>query len=584
MSNLVDEIKLHNIAEVVSIYVRLLNAGSGRKKGCCPFHREKTPSFYIDEREGYFKCFGCGEGGDIITFVEKIKGCDFNQATDYLCELFGIDKSKFLPTTQEQQEIEKTKSFYQAMDIINDYFVRCLKNDTSAMNYVKNIRGLNNETLDEFKFGLAKNNIFELRNYCNENGVDNDLLLKCGVIKKDETGKEYLFFRDRIMIPIHNKDGKIIAFGGRIYRKEDENGEIKLAKYLNSSENSFFKKGSILFNLNRAKKYLDKRDENEKNSSFIVVEGYMDAIALWQNGFKTGIAPLGTSITEQHLRNIICYCQKPVFIFDSDNAGKKASIRACEMMFNIIRTGIVPKFLTLQGAKDIDEFLKKYTSEDLKKQVAEALEIDDFLFKTKCEKFFKKDVKTDKIISPNQVAELKKEIMYFINIIPDELLKEQYKRYFNNKIYETFFGRRSIFNKRYNFNETKKLVIISNKIEDIEKKIIAYLLKDKEYLEENEEFNESIFFMFSNNSKQLFIKLSGEVQEDIDAFFNKNCDKTLEKYSIKKNTSDIIDKLITQWHLLKIENNNTLSQEQKILEIKKIRDKFANILDKNEND
>ena len=277
-------------------------------------------------------------------------------------------------------------------------------NRSHVANYSKTSQGIGDlyDSVDQLatmfckeqKLGLVKNNIAELISYCKKNNIEEKDIINTGVIKNKHTASsfdddKYLFFRNRIMIPIHNTNGKIVAFGGRIYKNDD-----KTAKYLNSSENDFFKKGQILFNLHRAKMNLNK------DNSLIVVEGYMDTITLWQNAFKTAIAPLGTSITETHLKTIINFCKTPIFIFDSDIAGQKAAIRCCEMLFPILQTGIIPKFLTLQSAKDCDEFLNKFSKESLKRQIDNAIEINEFLFQQKIKKY--------NVKNPNQKAQFQK--------------------------------------------------------------------------------------------------------------------------------------------------------------------------------
>ena len=301
-------------------------------RSCLFLHHEKTPSFHLDDNKGLWHCFGCGEGGNIFTFIQKIKGCDFPRAVDELCDIFGIDKRKYI-IYQDEEEAEKSKNFYQTMEIVAEFYKENLRQNQDALDYLHIVRGLSDKTLEGFGFGLADNDINKILQYCIGKGCCEQDLIKCGIIKEPENEdgferRKYLFFRDRIMIPIHNSQGKIVAFGGRVYKAGDDG-----AKYLNSSENDYFKKGNILFNFNRAKRNL------KKDNYLIIVEGYMDAIALYSHGFNTAIAPLGTSITEEHLNTILNYCDKPLFLFDSDNAGQKASMRACEMLFSMLNTG-----------------------------------------------------------------------------------------------------------------------------------------------------------------------------------------------------------------------------------------------------
>ena len=238
-----DEILSHKLSETIGRFCRLQNEGAGRKKCRCPFHHEKTPSFHLDDNKGLWHCFGCGEGGNVFTFLQKIRGYDFKQAVDELCEFFSIDKSKYIAITDSYNANEKGLTFYQITDVVARYYQECLAMNEEAYSYLRDIRCINNDILKEFCFGVAENDYEGLISYCAKNGVSVDDLILCGIVKQDEQNKDkkWLFFRDRIIIPIRNEQGKIVAFGGRIY-KHGDNG----AKYLNSSENFFFQKRQLV--------------------------------------------------------------------------------------------------------------------------------------------------------------------------------------------------------------------------------------------------------------------------------------------------------------------------------------------------
>ena len=573
-----NEILSHRLSDVVGKFVHLKNEGAGRKKCCCPFHHEKTPSFHLDDNKGLWHCFGCGEGGNIFTFIQKIKNYDFPQAVDELCEIFSIDKSKYI-SIQSEEDVEKTKGFYQTMDNIKNYYQESLLNNQDALDYLLNIRELDRDTLEEFGFGLADDDLNKIINYCKIRDITTDMLVNCGILKEndyfdiDDNGEKirqkYLFFKNRIMIPIHNQQGKVVAFGGRIYKTNDDG-----AKYLNSSENWYFKKGNLLFNFNRAKKHLNK------DNYLIIVEGYMDAITLWQHGIHTAIAPLGTSITDFHLKTIFSYCQNPIFVFDSDNAGQKASIRACEMIFSMIKVGIVPKFCTLKGAKDVDEFLKKYTKQDLMEQLENSPEIQKFLFENKAKQF--------DLNNPNQVAVLQKELLELNNRMIDNILKENYKTYFqteikkinlkneenNNKFYNIKNKKNSI--KKNTFNDNKKYQIPSinkDSLDFLEKKIIALLLSSKELFEEIEE-SDDMLSRFLPKNQQLLKNLieKNEVLKTnfCKKYFPEDVYQAITQASIDFNKyKTIFNNIKIQWELTKIETSD-LPPEIKMEERKKI--------------
>ena len=567
MADIVSDIKNFPISNIISRYCRLNNCGAGRKKSCCPFHHEKTPSFYVNDSEGYFHCFGCNEGGDVISFVQKKHSCDFIQAIDILCGYLGIDKSKY--QSKDIQYVQRQSSFYQTMSVINNYFIETLKYDIEAKNYVLKIRNLSIDTIKTFGIGLVKNNIAELISYCKKNNIEEKDIINTGVIKNKHTASsfdddKYLFFRNRIMIPIHNTNGKIVAFGGRIYKNDD-----KTAKYLNSSENDFFKKGQILFNLHRAKMNLNK------DNSLIVVEGYMDTITLWQNAFKTAIAPLGTSITETHLKTIINFCKTPIFIFDSDVAGQKAAIRCCEMLFPILQTGIIPKFLTLQSAKDCDEFLNKFSKESLKRQIDNAIEINEFLFQQKIKKY--------NVKNPNQKAQFQKEINFFLNEIKDPILKQNYDKFFKNELWK--ITNINSYNRSKNLNGADisniKIQFYSNNLDFIEKQIISFLLENR-YLLENEDINTNILPKFSKKNQSIlstFLK-----DNSLNDNNNKSENEFIKRYSInidsvykKHNIENIMKSLCITWKIQFIKNSN-LDQKLKDIEIKKLIDSKKKLL------
>ena len=521
---LVNEIKTFSISNVIGRYVKLKRSGAGKWLCLCPFHHEKTPSCNIDDREGFFKCFGCGEGGDVIKFIERIKGCDFKQAVDYLCDILNIDKTKYIvkTTSKQQNIIDKQQVFVNTTKIVAEYYRNNLLSNKEAYSYVLNIRNLNEDTIKEFLIGFSDNDVAGLLNFCKQNNVCEEDVISAGILrqslKTEHNGGKYLFFRDRIMIPIHNVSGKIVAFGGRIFKANDNN-----AKYLNSPENDYFKKGSLLFNLNRAKKFLDR------NSALIIVEGYMDVISLWQAGIKTAVAPLGTSITEKHLATILNICKTPIFFFFFDTAGQRASIRACEMLMPMLKTGILPRFCTLNGAKDVDEYLQKYSADSLRSQFNTADEINVCLFKSKLQQY---DIK-----NPNQKAKLEKELNDCISKIDDDILKKNYKDFFRKTLWKVIsadFGNKKQYvnstNNNFGFLQNKINTSKLN-IDIIEKQIVACIL-NKQELMDNEDFIDNVLMKMNKKNRNIIDDLPNDKDR---------CEIFLQKYLPNINNDEIVE-------------------------------------------
>ena len=584
MSDIIDEIKTHRLSTVIEKFVRLQNEGTGRKKCCCPFHHEKTPSFHLDDRNGLYHCFGCGAGGDVFTFIQDYKHCDFAQAIDYLCEILNIDKSKYIVTSEEAiRKANETKTFHQVMDVVAGYYQECLKEDNEAYEYVKTQREMDAITLKEFQLGVADDNCEKLIGYCRIRDIDENMLENCGIIKTGHhvDGEAYkrLFFYNRIIIPIHNSQGNIVAFGGRIYKTNDDNN----AKYLNSSDSDFFKKGQVLFNLHRAKNFVGKNNDGD-DTPFLIVEGYMDVITLWQHGFKTAIAPLGTSITEKHLRIIFNYCHNPIFVFDSDNAGKKATIRACDMICSMLKTGITPKICTLCGAKDVDEFLKKYTRNDLEQQLSNAMELYEFILEEKKHKF--------DLTNPNSVAQLQKEIFQLVNSIPDDILRENYSIFFRNELRtimntqmsiitrKSFSSSKRIYSKYVKFdNHTNKNMpsCYNKSLDYTEKRILAVLIQ-LSALQDDSEIQENIVPRFLQKNQDLLINMQEKNDEQKNIF----CDHYLNDIPAVERSNinmmrNVLNNLLIQWELTHLEGSN-LPMEVKNEERKKILAKKKKIL------
>ena len=328
-----------NIEDVISSYVTLKRAGSNLV-GCCPFHSERTPSFTVFRNTENFYCFGCGAGGDVITFVMKMENVDYMTAIEHLAARAGLtvpDDGRNVPKINRDRYFEMNKLaarfFYDSL---------IAPENREALNYITG-RGLTPATIKRFGIGYADTSWDSLTGYLMSQGFEKEELRQgflAGVSQK--TGRLFDYFRNRIMFPIFDLLGNVIAFGGRIIG----DGE---PKYLNSSDTPVFKKSKNLYALNQAK--------NNTDSSLILCEGYMDVVALQQAGFVNAVATLGTALTSEQTRIISRYATTVYLCYDSDEAGQRATKRAIDMLGEV---GLRVKVVKVEGAKDPDEYIKKY--------------------------------------------------------------------------------------------------------------------------------------------------------------------------------------------------------------------------------
>lgn len=355
-NNFIDDLKSKvNIVDVIGRDVKLKRAGSNFK-GLCPFHTEKTPSFIVSEQKQLFNCFGCGEKGDVIKFVQRYYNLPFMEAVEKLCEDNGIE----MPERNYGPKIDYDKFYEINRKAARFYYDKLTKTTNKGYQYIRR-RGLSDSTIVKFGLGYAPDSWTELYEYLKSQGVSEEDMLTLGLIIKGKNGY-YDKYRDRVMFPIFNTNGKVIGFGGRAI------GDA-MPKYLNSSESDIFLKKNNLYGLNFTKK--DVADEGR----IILVEGYMDMISLWQNGVKNVAASLGTSLTEGQGRLISRYTKNAVLSYDSDSAGVSAAVRGIDILR---QAGCNVRILRVSDGKDPDEYIRKHGKEAFLKLVDEATPAVDF--------------------------------------------------------------------------------------------------------------------------------------------------------------------------------------------------------------
>lgn len=384
---LVDEIRNSNdIVDVISQYVVLKRSGRNFF-GLCPFHREKSPSFSVSPDKQIFHCFGCGVGGDVIHFVSKIENLDFKQAIEALAEKSGIN----LPVLAEGQDAEKIRlkeKVYQINKISAQFFHENLYKPSAklAQDYVKK-RKLDNNTLKTFQIGFSTN-FDELYQKLKQEGFTDEEILASSLVAKSAKGQFYDKFKTRLMFPIKDVQDRVIAFGGRVL-------DNSKPKYINSPENIVYSKGRNLFGLNIAKK--------SGKDKIIMVEGYMDAISLYQRGITNVVASLGTALTEGQGRLLRKYSSQVIIGYDSDGAGQAATMRGMEILQNL---GCDIRILQLDGdAKDPDEYVIKYGSGRFEKCIEKAISLVEFKVKT-LKKSMNIQTVSDKIKFLNEIIKI----------------------------------------------------------------------------------------------------------------------------------------------------------------------------------
>ena len=350
-----------DIESLVGSYVSLRRSGSNCL-GLCPFHSEKTPSFTVFTRSNSFYCFGCGAGGDAITFAMRAENLDYPSAVEFLANRAGItipqDKNELANMGMSRKRVYEM-NLAAAKFFRDNLFDKNVGGD--ALNYFVGQRKLSMATVKRFGLGYAPNNFWALTNHMRSLGFTEQELIDgflCG--RSQKSGKLYDYFRNRVIFPIIDVTGNIIAFGGRVM-------DDSKPKYLNTSDTPGFKKSKNLFALNYAK--------NHCSEQLILCEGYMDVIALHAAGFENAVATLGTALTQEQARMLTKYTKKVVLLYDSDEAGQKATDRAIKILAEV---GMDVRILKLNGAKDPDEYIKKFGADRFRALLGESRTGFDF--------------------------------------------------------------------------------------------------------------------------------------------------------------------------------------------------------------
>lgn len=478
---LIEEIKNSNdIVDVISQYVNLKRSGRNFF-GLCPFHKEKSPSFSVSPDKQIFHCFGCGAGGNVIHFISKIENADFKEAIGILANRAGIE----LPTLNNYEDnktaLLKSK-VYEINQIAAEFYHQNIYKPTSKIGqeYIKK-RKLNNRTLKSFLIGYS-GNFDELYRILKQKGFTEEEILASSLVNKTDDGKYIDRFRKRVMFPIQDTRNKVIAFGGRVT-------DDSKPKYINSPENIVYSKGRHLFGLNVA-----KRGELK---NIIIVEGYMDAISLYQRGITNVVASLGTALTEAQGRLLRRYSERVTIGYDSDGAGQAATLRGLEILQNI---GCDVRILQISGAKDPDEYVIKYGPERFLKCVEQAISLVEFKVKM-LKQSLNLDNINDKIKFLNQVAKILSNVT---NSIERELYVEKIANEYN-------------VSKEAIYGEVNKLIYAKNTGEKtLEKPIVKKeIKKEKQEIDSSTTKRENlIIYLLINYPQESYKKIKSVISEN----------------------------------------------------------------------
>ncbi len=397
-----------DIVDLISDYVQLKKAGQNWK-GLCPFHAEKTPSFTVSPAKQIFHCFGCGSGGDIFTFLARSENLSFPEAIKILAKRAGVIIKTYQKDAVETGE--KEALFNMNKDAAWFFRQNLLKN-TQAAGYLKG-RGINDDVQKQFVLGYAMNSWNALLTFLSRKGYKPDMVRKAGLATQGAKGV-YDMFRDRIMFPIHDLKGDVIAFGGRAI----DNSE---PKYLNSPETPVFNKRRVLYGFNRAK------DSIKDTGQVLLMEGYLDVITAHTYGFTNAVAPLGTACTQEHGKLIKRFVEEVILVFDSDEAGKKAAKNAAGIL---LESGLNVKVLSIPGKEDPDSYLRKKGKEAFHALLANPLSIIDFFMLQKGDKriIAREAIETiskspDKILQGTYIKTLSEKLN-----VEERYVREEYQR------------------------------------------------------------------------------------------------------------------------------------------------------------
>lgn len=409
-----DELRARlSLADVVGRKVQLKRRSGSEYAGLCPFHNEKTPSFTVNDKKGFYHCFGCGEHGDAVGFVMKTEGLSFPESVEKLAREVNLPVPRATPA--ERERADQAASLQQVVELAARWFQKQLRLPVGrqGLDYLRG-RGLSDAVIDEFRLGFAPDSRDGVIAALKRENVPIDKIVEAGLAIQPEDRREpYDRFRGRVMFVINDRRGRAIAFGGRVMGAGEP-------KYLNSPETPLFHKGANLYCLDLA------RQAVTKDQPVIVAEGYMDVIALHGAGFTGAVAPLGTALTEGQLGELWKLADEPYLCFDGDNAGRRAMSRAAERALPLLRAGKSLRFLTLPAGEDPDSLVRKRGAEAVRRVLELARPLSDVVWDM--------EIEGKSIDTPERRASLQRGVEQRVAEIADPVVRDYYKTEMRNRL------------------------------------------------------------------------------------------------------------------------------------------------------
>lgn len=459
------------VSEVIARRMPLKKHGR-EHHGLCPFHNEKTPSFTVNDDKGFFHCFGCGAHGDSIEFVRKFDRISYADAVENLAREAGIEIAK--PNPDDKRKIEREKNLYDVLEAACCFFEKQLLAPCGmlAKDYIEN-RGIRSEAVMRFRIGYAPKERDALYKYLHGLGFSKEMQVAAGLITVTDSGSVYDRFRQRVIFPIRNVSGKVIAFGGRLISGDGENKNAP--KYLNSPETSLFKKGEVLFNLDQAKKVA--RDGN----MVVVMEGYMDVVISAQSGINYAVATLGTAVTPEHLRLLWQLAQEPILCLDADAAGKRAMMRAADIALPLLKPNYSLRYAVLPQGEDPDSYVQKQGKTGFEKIMLSSRRLSQFLWDNLLPKY--------NLELPEGRAALDDACKQLAGKIEDNTVRQHYLSHFRSQLY-SHSGRKANSERSMSAKKSLRSVQIeqmmaqnhTSSLEQVTEKLLTVLLKHPELL------------------------------------------------------------------------------------------------------
>ncbi|WP_265022735.1 DNA primase [Wolbachia endosymbiont (group B) of Ischnura elegans] len=539
------------LSDIVGKKVRLIKRGDSFV-GLCPFHNEKTPSFSVSNVKGLYYCFGCSAHGDAFEFISQTEGLSFKEALENLASVAGVELPKNLSFAKENDKL------FSALNLAASWFAQ---KNRGVMAYLRQ-RKISLKIIDKFKIGYAPSS--GLKEYLNSSGIKDEILIDVGLINKNSRD----YFYDRLIFPIHNITVKVIGFGGRALNSEQQ------PKYLNSPESQLFKKRENLYGLNFA------LSEIRKKQHLFVVEGYMDVIALHQAGISNTVAPLGTAISAEQIKNLWKLAKEISICMDGDSPGCHAAIRIAELVLPILEPGYTLKFVTLPSNKDPYDICNEleYKTEDVLSAFNRSTELhSEYLW----HHIIGSNLQNYEKFAPEKYSILEHKFMKYVNAIGNSSIRRYYRDYFYNKVSELRRNfKKLIFNSKatkgeYLYNKSPELI----EAEQNQAIILRIAVEFPEILNRPIFFEQFSHFEFTNEMKKLQQCVINMVTNESN--FNKEIllqESSVIKFIFEK-TSVLNSQLSEKRSAETVWNNIVLRKELNVLQEEKIKARLGGNFD-----